>query len=316
MRRYLMQRLISAVGVLFGVSIVVFLALHLTPGDPAQLLLGPRATPDELTRLRAALGLDEPLPVQYMRWLGHALEGDFGRSISSRRPVLTEVLERFRATGLLAGTSLVIAVSVGVTAGIVSAIRRGQWIDRLIMLVALLSMSMPSFWLGMVLIIGFSLTLGWLPGTGMTSPRGDGGIFDVAAHLLLPAITLAAVPTAIISRLTRSSVLDVVGQDYVRTGRGKGLSERALVVRHVVPNALVGVATIVGLEAGYLLAGAVLVETVFAWPGLGSLLVTSILTRDFPVVQGGVMSIAAVYVLVNLATDLVYVYVDPRIRYG
>ena len=316
MGRYLVQRLLSLVGVLVGVSIVVFLALHLAPGDPAQLLLGPLARPDDLERLRRDLGLEESLPVQYVKWIGHALQGDFGRSIASHRPVLTEIVERFQATAILAGASLVIAVAVGLAVGVLSAVQRGRWIDRVAMTVALVSMSLPSFWLGMILIIGFSLTLGWLPGTGMTSPRGDGGPLDVLTHLVLPALTLAAVPTAIVSRLTRASVLDVIGQEFVRTGRGKGLSERQLVARHVLPNALVGVATIIGIEAGYLLAGAVLVETVFAWPGLGSLLVTSILKRDFPLVQGGVMLIALVYVVVNLVTDLAYAYLDPRIRYG
>jgi ABC-type dipeptide/oligopeptide/nickel transport system permease component len=316
MGRYLVQRLLSLVGVLFGVSIVVFLALHLAPGDPAQLLLGPLARPDDLARLRQELGLDESLPVQYLKWIGHALQGDFGRSIASHRPVLTEVIERFQATALLAGASLAIAVLVGLAVGVFSAVRRGQWVDRLAMVIALVSMSMPSFWLGMILIISFSLTLGWLPGTGMSSPRGDGGPLDVLTHLILPALTLAAVPTAIVSRLTRASVLDVIAQEFVRTGRGKGLSEGQLITRHVLPNALVGVATIVGIEAGYLLAGAVLVETVFAWPGLGALLVTSILKRDFPLVQGGVMLIALVYVVVNLVTDLAYAYLDPRIRYG
>lgn len=316
MGRYLVQRLLSLVGVLFGVSIVVFLALHLAPGDPAQLLLGPLARPDDLARLRQELGLDESLPVQYLKWIGHALQGDFGRSIASHRPVLTEVIERFQATALLAGASLALAVLVGLAVGVFSAVRRGQWVDRLAMVIALVSMSMPSFWLGMILIITFSLTLGWLPGTGMSSPRGDGGPLDVLTHLILPALTLAAVPTAIVSRLTRASVLDVIAQEFVRTGRGKGLSEGQLITRHVLPNALVGVATIVGIEAGYLLAGAVLVETVFAWPGLGALLVTSILKRDFPLVQGGVMLIALVYVVVNLVTDLAYAYLDPRIRYG
>lgn len=316
MGRYLVQRLLSLVGVLFGVSVIVFLALHLAPGDPAQLLLGPLARADDLVRLRQELGLDESLPVQYLKWIGHALQGDLGRSISSHRPVLTDILERFQATALLAGVSLAIAVGVGLAIGILSAVRRGQWVDRFAMVVALVSMSMPSFWLGMILIIVFSLTLGWLPGTGMSSPRGDGGPFDLIAHLILPAITLAAVPTAIVSRLTRSSMLEVLGQEFVRTGRSKGLSERQLIRRHVLPNTLVGVATIVGIEAGYLLAGAVLVETVFAWPGLGALLVTSILKRDFPLVQGGVMLIALVYVLVNLATDVAYAYLDPRIRYG
>lgn len=316
MRRYILQRVFGLVGVLFGVSIVLFVALHLAPGDPAQLLLGPLVRPDDLARLRRELGLDEPLPIQYLRWLGNVLQGDLGRSISSQRPVLTEVVERFQATALLAGASLVVSVIVGVTVGVLSAVNRGGWIDRVSGLLALVSMSMPSFWLGMILIIVFSLVLGVLPGTGMISPRGDGGVLDVLAHLVLPALTLAAVPTAVISRLTRSSMLEVIGHDYVRTARGKGLSERRLVIRHVLPNALIGVATLVGIQAGYLLAGAVLVETVFAWPGLGSLLVTSILKRDFPLVQGGVMLIALTYVLINLATDLAYAYLDPRIRYG
>ena len=316
MSRYILQRLFGLIGVLFGVSIVLFLALHLAPGDPAQLLLGPLVRPDDLARLRQELGLDRPLPIQYVTWLGQVLQGDLGRSIASHRPVLIEIVERFQATALLAGASLLISAVVGITVGVLAAINRGGWIDRASMVLALISMSTPSFWLGMVFIIVFSLVLGVLPGSGMISPRGDGGFLDVLAHLILPALTLAAVPTAVISRLTRASMLEVIGLDYVRTARGKGLSERRLVVRHVVPNALIGVATLVGIEAGYLLAGAVLVETVFAWPGLGSLLVTSILKRDFPLVQGGVMLIALSYVLINLATDLAYAYLDPRIRYG
>ena len=316
MSRYVLQRLFGLVGVLFGVSVVLFLALHLAPGDPAQLLLGPLVRPDDLARLREELGLDRPLPIQYLTWLGRVLQGDLGRSIASHRPVLVEIVERFQATALLAGASLLINTVVGITVGVLAAINRGGWIDRASMVLALISMSTPSFWLGMVFIIVFSLVLGVLPGSGMISPRGDGGVLDVLAHLILPALTLAAVPTAVISRLTRASMLEVIGLDYVRTARGKGLSERGLVIRHVVPNALIGVATLVGIEAGYLLAGAVLVETVFAWPGLGSLLVTSILKRDFPLVQGGVMLIALSYVLINLATDLAYAYLDPRIRYG
>ncbi len=316
MSRYILQRLFGLVGVLFGVSIVLFLALHLAPGDPAQLLLGPLVRPDDLARLREELGLDRPLPIQYVTWLGHVLQGDLGRSIASHRPVLIEIVERFQATALLAGASLLISAVVGITVGVLAAINRRGWIDRASMVLALISMSTPSFWLGMVFIIVFSLVLGVLPGSGMISPRGDGGVLDVLAHLVLPALTLAAVPTAVISRLTRSSMLEVIGLDYVRTARGKGLTEQRLVIRHVVPNALIGVATLVGIEAGYLLAGAVLVETVFAWPGLGSLLVTSILKRDFPLVQGGVMLIALSYVLINLATDLAYAYLDPRIRYG
>lgn len=316
MWRYLIKRLIAAVFVLIGVSFVVFLVLHLTPGDPAQILLGPLATPDDLARLREQLGLDRPVLIQYVRWASHAVRGDFGRSIVLRRPVLPEVAHRFAATLILAAGGIALAFPLGTLAGLVAAARRGTLADRLTTVAAMLGQSMPAFWVGLLLIITFSLRLGWLPGTGMYSPAGNEGVADLLVHLILPAVTLALVPLSIIARLTRSSMLDVIGQDFIRTARAKGLAERTVIGKHAFRNILVAMATVFGLQAGFLLAGAVYVETVFSWPGIGFMMVNAILTRDFPLVQGGVLLVAATYVLINLATDLVYAYVDPRIRYG
>lgn len=316
MRRYVAQRLISIAFVLLGVSFIVFLVLHLTPGDPAQILLGPMATPADLAQLREQLGLDKPFLVQYGRWLSHVVQGDFGRSIGLRRPVLPEVWGRFKATVILATGGLLVAFPLGTLAGVLSATRRGSAIDRLSQVAAMVSISMPAFWVGLLLIIGFSVRLGWLPGTGMYSPAGEGGLGDLLIHLVLPAITLSLVPLAVISRLTRSNMLDAIAQDYVRTARAKGAPERRVIARHALRNTMVPMVTVLGLEVGFLLAGAVYVETVFSWPGIGFMMVNAILTRDFPLVQGGVLLVATTYVTINLATDLLYSYVDPRIRYG
>ena len=315
MRRYLAHRLLSALFVLAGVSFVVFLALHLAPGDPAQILLGPMATAAELTTLRGQLGLDRPVLVQYGRWASRAAHGDLGRSIMLRRPVLPELWRRFQATLVLATGALLLAFPLGVLLGVLSAARPGSRLDRLSQVIALVGISMPAFWVGLLLIIGFSVRLGWLPGTGMYSPAGDGGARDLLAHLILPAVTLALVPLAIVSRLTRASMLEVIAQDYVRTARAKGASEPRVIGWHAFRNTLVALVTVLGLEIGYLLAGAVYVETVFAWPGIGFMMVNAILTRDFPLVQGGVLLIATVYVAINLATDLLYAVVDPRVRH-
>ena len=316
MRRYLAQRLASALFVLVGVSLVVFLALHLAPGDPAQILLGPMATPAELGTLRGQLGLDQPVLVQYGRWASRAAQGDLGRSIMLRRPVLPELVGRFRATLILAGGALLLAFPLGVVLGVLSAARPGGRLDRLVQLVAMVGISMPAFWVGLLLIVGFSVRLGWLPGTGMYSPAGDGGAIDLLRHLVLPAVTLSLVPLAVVSRLTRASMLEVIGQDYVRTARAKGVREARVIGWHAFRNTLVAIVTVLGLEIGYLLAGAVYVETVFSWPGIGFMMVNAILTRDFPLVQGGVLLVAAVYVLINLATDLLYAVVDPRVRHA
>jgi len=316
MRRYLVERLVSAVFVLVGVSFIVFVLSRLVPGDPAQVMLGPLATPGELAALREQFGLDKPILVQYGRWLSHVAQGDLGRSIMLHRAVLPEIWERFRATAVLAAGGMLLAFPLGVLVGVVAAIRPGSGLDRLSRLVATLSISMPAFWFGLLLVIGFSVRLGWLPGTGMYSPVGQGSLGDLLAHLVLPAITLSLVPLAVVSRLTRSNMLDAMDQDYVRTARAKGASEGRVVARHALSNTLVSLLTVIGLQVGFLLAGAVYVEVVFSWPGIGFMMVNAILTRDFPLVQGGVLLIATSYVVINLATDLLYTCVDPRVRYA
>ncbi len=315
MGRYLLRRLILLVPVLLGVSVVVFLVLHLAPGDPAEIMLGSQATQEDVARLRADLGLDEPLPLQYARWMAHVAQGDLGRSIRMRQPVLGEVLIRFRATLLLAATALILSTAGGVALGVLSAARPRSLVDRISTLGSIFGASMPSFWLGLVLMVCFSLWLGWLPASGMYGARGAGGLGDLLSHLALPAVTLAAASMTIIARLTRSTMLDILRQDFVRTARAKGLVERGVVLRHALRNALIPTVTVVGVQAGYLLGGAVLTETVFAWPGVGTLMIQGILTRDFPLVQGCVLVIALVFVLFNLAVDLLYAFLDPRIRY-
>ena len=315
MGRYLVRRLALLGPVLLGVSVVVFLVLHLAPGDPAEIMLGSQATQEDVARLRADLGLDEPLPLQYARWMGRELRSDLGRSIRTRQPVLGEVLLRFRATLLLTATALCLSTVGGIALGVLSAAWPRSLVDRLSMLGSIFGASMPSFWLGLVLMVCFSLWLGWLPASGMYGAHDAGGLGDLLSHLVLPAITLAAASTTIIARLTRSTMLDVLRQDFVRTARAKGLVERGVVLRHALRNALIPTVTVVGVQAGYLLGGAILTETVFAWPGVGTLMLQGILARDFPLVQGCVLVIALGFVLFNLAVDLLYAFLDPRIRY-
>lgn len=316
MQRYLLQRLVLVVLVLLGVSVLIFVVTRLTPGDPARVMLGPRATEQQLEQLRVAYGLDQPVYVQYVSWLSHIAHGDLGESIQLHRPVANEVAERFRATLILAIAAGVVAFGLGITFGVVAAVRANSVLDHALMSVALLGISLPPFWIGLIFIITFSLLLRWLPATGMLSPTGGGGLDDVLPHLVLPTISLAVVPLAVIARLTRANMLEVLNQLYVRTARAKGLPPLAVVVRHAFRNALVGTVTLLGLEAGWLLAGTVYIETVFAWPGLGSMLVNAILQRDYPLVQGGVLLVATTYVLINLATDALYVYLDPRLRHA
>ena len=315
MSRFLVRRLLLLVPVLMGVSVIVFLVLHLAPGDPAEIMLGPQATQVERMRLRAELGLDDPLHQQYGRWVGQVIRGDLGRSLWMRRPVLGEVLIRFKATLLLTATALVISSVGGVALGILSARWPNSLLDRTSAVASLFGASMPVFWLGIVLMVLFSLTLGWLPASGMYAPYGGGDLLDLLKHLVLPALTLAAASVTIVARLTRSAMLDVLGQDFIRTARAKGLVERQVVVRHALKNALVPIVTVIGVQAGYLLGGAVLTETVFAWPGVGSLMVQGILARDIPLVQGCVLVVALTFVLVNLTVDTLYAFLDPRIRY-
>ena len=314
MAHYLSRRLLWMFAVIFGVSVVVFGLIHLTPGDPAQIMLGPQASAAEVERLRHQLGLDRSAVVQYVHWIGRAARGDLGESIVLRRPVLGEVLDRFGNTALLGGAAILISFTLGIILGVVSATRRGSLLDRLVILAATWGLSLPSFWFALMLIILFSLRLGWLPGTGMTSAVGGGGPLDVAKHLVLPSLALAVVPLAVIARYTRSAMLEALGQDYVRTARAKGLREQTVTWRHVFRNTLVALTTMLGLQIGFLLAGAVYVENVYSWPGIGQMLVDAILKRDFPLVQGGVLLVATVYVVVNLLTDLTLAYLDPRIR--
>jgi len=314
-RRYVVRRLLLLVPVLLGVSVIIFMVLHLAPGDPAEIMLGSQATQADLERLRAELGLTEPLYVQYVHWLGLVARGDLGRSIWMKRPVLNEVLGRFKATLVLTGAALVLSTAGGLALGIASAIRPNSLLDRLSAVASLFGASMPVFWLGIVLMVIFALWLGWVPASGMFAPYGGGDLRDLLVHLALPAVTLAATSVTIIARLTRSTMLETLGQDYIRTARAKGVVERAVVLRHGLKNALIPIVTVVGVQAGYLLGGAVLTETVFAWPGVGTLMVQGILARDFPLVQGCVLVVALSFVLINLVVDLLYAWLDPRIRY-
>jgi len=315
MRRYLARRLLLLVPVLAGVSIIIFMVLHLSPGDPVDIMLGSQATAEDRARLRTQLGLDQPLPVQYVRWVGHVVRGDLGRSLWMKRAVLDEVLGRFKATLLLTGTALLLSTVAGLALGVASATRPHSLLDRTSAVASLVGASMPSFWLGIVLMVVFALWLGWLPASGMYAPYGGGGLRDLLAHLVLPAVTLAAASVTIVARLTRAAMLEVLGQDYIRTARAKGVIESAVVLRHGLKNALIPIVTVIGVQAGYLLGGAVLTETVFAWPGVGTLMVQGILARDFPLVQGCVLVVALSFVLINLAVDLLYASLDPRIRY-
>ena len=306
MLRYVRTRLLAALPVLLGVSILVFSMLHLLPGDPAQIILGEAVTSaQDLARLRRELGFDAPLHIHYARFLGRALSGDLGRSLQSRRPVLDEILAQLPSTVQLTLAGLALAVVVGVVLGVAAATHRGSWADTLCMLLALGGLSLPAFWLGLMLIFFFALQLGWLPATG------QGGL----ARLVLPALTLGYGAAGVIARLVRSSLLEVLRTEYVTTARSKGLAERRVVYRHALRNALIPVITIVGLQFGALLGGTVVIETVFARQGIGRLLVGAILYKDFPLVQGIVLFTASAYVLVNLLVDLGYALTDPRIRY-
>lgn len=307
MYRFLLGRLAATIPVLLGVWFLVFMMLHLVPGDPVKIMLADFQTnPQQVELLRSQLHLDDPLPTQFGRFVANAVRGDLGLSIRSKRPVRTEIGENLDSTLQLAVAALVIAIVLGVTLGMIAAINQNGWLDFGPMLVALCGVSMPSFWLGLLLIFFFSLRLGWFPATG----GGD------VKHLILPALTLGLSASAIIARLTRSSMLEVLRQEYMTTARAKGLRETRVVLRHGFKNALIPVVTIFGLQFGSLMAGTVIVETVFARPGIGRLIVSAILAKDFPVVQGIVLMIATTYVVVNLLVDISYGILDPRIRVG
>ena len=303
MRVFVLRRLLQSLVVLLGVSFVVFFILHLT-GDPAAVLLPPEASADDIRRFREAMGFDDPFLVQYARFLTGALQGDFGKSIRHGEPAFGLVLERMPATFELAGAALVIALALSIPAGIVSAVRRNTVVDYVSTVFALLGQSMPTFWLGIMLILFFSVSLNLLPSSG----RGT------LEHLILPAVTLGLFTTARITRLTRSGMLEVLNQDYIRTARAKGVSDPPVVWKHALKNAAIPIVTIVGIELGTLLGGSVITETIFAWPGVGRLSVQAIYNRDYPVVQASVFLLATTFVLVNLFVDVLYTYLDPRIR--
>lgn len=302
---YLLARLLAAVPVLIGITLVVFLAIRLIPGDPALIFAGDRATQEDIERLHRQLGLDRSLALQYGIFVTRLGRGDLGQSIRTGRPVALEIRDRFGRSLELALAAIAITVVIGVPAGIVAAVRRGTCWDRASLLLSLAGVIAPAFVLGVLLQLLFAVRLGLLPTAGTGTPW----------HLLLPALTLGAFPIANVARLTRANMLDVLGEDYVRTARAKGLAERAVVWRHALRNALIPTVTVVGLQFGYMLGGAVLVEVVFAWPGLGRYVIQSIATRDYPAVQGVVLVIAAGYVLINVLVDLTYALLDPRVRH-
>lgn len=314
MLAYTAKRLVLAVPVLLGLTVIVFLIMAMIPGDPATAILGSYATPENVERLNRQLGLDRTLLEQYFIWLGNLVQGDLGRSYSLNRPVVDEVLERFSATLILAGAALLLCSVFGLIAGVVTAVRQYGWTDRIVTFFVLIGISIPSFWLGLLLILAFAVSLRWLPASGMFAIYGGGDLPDLLRHLALPAATLAVVATGVIARLTRAAMLEVLRQDYIRTARAKGVSERRVIYRHAFKAALVSVIPVIGVQAGFVLGGAVYIETVFQWPGIGRMLVTAISTRDLLLVQGGVLVVAASYVLFNLVTDLLQHLVDPRLR--
>lgn len=300
---------------MLGVATVVFFVLRLAPGDPAMLLAGPTATPEVIESIRQTYGLDRPLVIQYVTWLRLVAAGNLGESIFTQRPVLDEILDKLQNTAVLALGAFAISTTLGLLLGGLAAARPRSVVDRLCMLASLFGASMPSFWIGLMLIIALSGSLRWFPAQGMVSPAG-GGIRDVVWHLVLPAVTLALPAMALVTRLARSALLDVLRQDYVRSARAKGLREARVFWRHALRNALIPIVTVLGAQIGVFLAGAVIVEFIFSWPGLGALIVSGISARDYPLVQGATLFIALIFVLVNLAVDLLYPVIDPRIRYG
>jgi peptide/nickel transport system permease protein len=313
MKRYIARRLWSLLPVLFVVATVVFFLMHLTPGDPASVILGADATPEALAELRARLGLDKPLLLQFAHWCGRMLRGDLGESIFLRRPVTQAIAERLEPTFLLAGLATLFAVLIGIPTGVLAAVYHNSWLDRLCMTVAIFGVAMPNFWLGLNLIFLFALTLPLLPVSGYV-PLADNP-WQTLRFLLLPAFSLGFPQSALIARMTRGSMLDVLSQDYIKTARAKGLRETLVIYKHALKNTMITVLTVVGIVLAITLSGSVVIETVFGLPGIGRLIINSVLRRDYPVIQGAVLFIAAGYVLVNLLIDVLYVYLDPRITY-
>ncbi len=305
MGAYIRRRLLQSLFVVWGVSVLVFFLLRLAPGDPVVMLLAESASPEQIAAARAKWGLDQPIPVQYAVFLGRALQGDLGDSLFFQQPAIEVLFERMPATLQLSGAALLFSLAVAIPMGLLSALRRDTIWDYLGTGLAMIGQAIPPYWLGIMLILLFSVSLGWFP----TSGRGT------VWHLVLPAITLGSVLMALITRLVRSGMLDVLSEDYVRTARAKGLTERVVIIRHALRNILIPLVTVIGLQLGALFGGAVITESIFAWPGVGRLALQAISARDYPLVQASVLIISVVYVFLNLAVDLLYVYLDPRIRY-
>lgn len=332
MTQYILRRLLLVIPVVIGVTFLAYGMVLLT-GDPTSALAGEHATPQMRAQIRERLGLDDPLPVQYVRFVGRLLQGDLGTSVMTRSPVVNELKQFFPATFELALSAMVVAVLVGIPLGVIAGYKHNTFIDLANTLGALVGVSMPIFWLALILLWVFGLKLGWFPTTGRLDPSIDLEIVtrfyvldsiltgnlralgNALHHLALPALALATIPTAFIARITRSAMLDVLGDDYIRTARAKGVVERVVVMRHALRNALLPVLTVIGLQVGFLMAGAILTETIFAWPGMGRWVVNAIVARNIPVIQIAVIVFALVFVFVNLTVDIMYAWVDPRIRY-
>jgi peptide/nickel transport system permease protein len=313
MARTILHRFVGMLVVMLIVVTISFVITRVAPGDPAAVMLGPSATAQDVAALHAKLGLDRPLPAQYLEFLRNVLRGDLGQSIFLNRPVTAALADRAEPTILLTAMAIVIAALIGLPTGIYAAYRRGGLFDQAATALAMLAASVPGFWLGLILIQSVAVRLGWLPVSGYGGP-GDGLLVHVT-HLVLPAVALGLVSSSLILRVTRASMLDVLDDDYVRTARSKGMGEMRVVMRHAFRNALIPVLTVMGLTAALLVSGAVVTETVFGLPGMGSLVVSSVLRRDYPVIQGALLVIAAIYVLFNFVVDMLYLVVDPRVRY-
>ena len=313
MKIYLLRRVLAVIPVMIIVATLAFVLIHLAPGDPASVIAGPYATPDDVAKLRGQLGLDEPLPMQLMHWYGRLLTGNLGDSIFLRRPVTEAVMERIEPTLLLTIWGTLIAVLLGVPAGIVSARYHNSAVDQSLMGLALLGLSIPNFLLGLLMILVFGVWLGWLPVAGYVPL--DEGLWRNTRSLLMPAVSLGLVQSALIARITRSSMLDVLREQYIVSGRAKGLDDRTVVYKHALKNAIIPTLTVIGITFALLVGGAVVIETVFNIPGLGRLIISAVLRRDYPVIQGVVLLIAVSYTVINLLVDLAYLAIDPRIRY-
>jgi len=334
MTKYIIRRILLLIPVLLGVSIIIFSIMRVFSPDPASIVLGQHATAEKMVEWRDANGLNDPVPVQYIEYMKGIFKGDFGASYYSKTSVAKEVFSRFPATIELAMCAIIVASIVGIFLGVISAVKKNSIIDNMSMITALIGVSMPIFWLGILLIILFSGILGWVPAQGrietLLRPSGVTGFYLVDSllegdlesfgsalkHLVLPTVTLAMYSMAIIARMTRSTMLETLSKDYIRTARAKGISESRVIKKHALSNALIPIVTVIGIQLGYLLGGAVLTETVFAWPGIGKFTVEAIMKSDFPIVQGVVLLVAVIFVVMNLVVDIIYAFLDPRIKYS